>query len=158
MKNLKKINEIIIAGISINILQTGGEFRLTLMSSLAQDEVRKLSNRVKFGIKRMIKDEKIVGCNLTCCYKKCYKNRNGKPHFGTPLKRFLINPRYKGYYIANFIRVENYKTHKKVKFPKSEQVIYITDVIEPIVSEELWDRTNKLYKKYNIRNMHVATT
>lgn len=35
------------------------------MSSLVQDEVRKLSERVKFGIKRMIKDGKIIGGNLT---------------------------------------------------------------------------------------------
>lgn len=35
------------------------------MSSLVQDEVRKLSERVKFGIKRMIKDGKIIGGILT---------------------------------------------------------------------------------------------
>ena len=40
------------------------------MSSLAQDEVRKLSERVKFGIKRMIKDGKIIGGNLTGYYRK----------------------------------------------------------------------------------------
>ena len=40
------------------------------MSSLAQDEVRKLSERVKFGINRMIKDRKLIGGNLTGYYKK----------------------------------------------------------------------------------------
>lgn len=40
------------------------------MSSMAQDEVRKLSERVKFGINRMIKDRKLIGGNLTGYYKK----------------------------------------------------------------------------------------
>lgn len=58
---------------NLNTIQEDSEFRLTIMSSLAQDEVRKLSERVKFGIRRMIKDRKVVGGNLTGYYKK-----NGK--------------------------------------------------------------------------------
>ena len=50
---------------NINTIYPDSEFRLALMSSLVQDEVRKLSERVKFGIKRMIKDGKIIGGNLT---------------------------------------------------------------------------------------------
>ena len=55
---------------NINTIYPDSEFRLTLMSSLAQDEVRKLSERVKFGIKRMIKDGKIIGSSLTGYYRK----------------------------------------------------------------------------------------
>ena len=181
---------------NINTIYPDSEFRLTLMSSLAQDEVRKLSERVKFVIKRMIKDGKIIGGNLTgyyrkdgkmiineeekkiidllfnlyatgkysfesisnILYKKGYKNKNGKPYSGTTLKKLLINPRFKGYYTANLTRVESYKTHKKVKIPKEEQIIYKTDLIEPIVSEELWDKANELYKKrYNERKMNITT-
>ena len=181
---------------NINTIYPDSEFRLALMSSLAQDEVRKLSERVKFGIKRMIKDGKIIGGNLTgyyrkngrmiineeerpiieilfnlyatgkysfekiseVLYEKGYKNKNGKAYSGTTLKQFLINPRYKGYYTANLTRVESYKTHKKVKIPKSEQIIYKTDLIDPIVSEELWNKANELYKKkYNSRNIHITT-
>ena len=58
---------------NLNTIQEDAEFRLTIMSSLAQDEVRKLSERVKFGINRMIKDGKLIGGNLTGYYKK-----NGK--------------------------------------------------------------------------------
>ena len=168
---------------NINTIYPDSEFRLALMSSLAQDEVRKLSERVKFGIKRMIKDGKIIGGNLTgyyrkdgrmiineeerpiieilfnlyatgkysfekisdILYKKGYKNKNGKAYSGTTLKKFLINPRYKGYYTANLTRVESYKTHKKVKIPKNEQIIYKTDLIDPIVSEELWNKANELF-------------
>ncbi len=58
---------------NLNTIQEDAEFRLTIMSSLAQDEVRKLSERVKFGINRMIKDGKLIGGNLTGYFKK-----NGK--------------------------------------------------------------------------------
>lgn len=182
---------------NINTIYPDSEFRLALMSSLAQDEVRKLSERVKFGIKRMIKDGKIIGGNLTgyyrkdgrmmineeekpiieilfnlyatgkysfekiseILYKKGYKNKNGKAYSGTTLKKFLINPRYKGYYTANLTRVESYKTHKKINIPEEEQIVYKTNLIEPIISEELWDKANNLYrKKYNARNIHITTT
>ena len=46
---------------NINTIYKDSEFRLTLMASMAQDEVRKLSERVKFGIKRSIKDGKVGG-------------------------------------------------------------------------------------------------
>lgn len=46
---------------NINTIYPDSEFRLTLMASMAQDEVRKLSERVKFGIKRSIKDGKVGG-------------------------------------------------------------------------------------------------
>ena len=55
---------------NLNTVQEDSEFRLTIMSSLAQDEVRKLSERVKFGINRMIKERKLIGGNLTGYYKK----------------------------------------------------------------------------------------
>ncbi len=55
---------------NLNTIQEDAEFRLTIMSSMAQDEVRKLSERVKFGINRMIKDRKLIGGGLTGYYKK----------------------------------------------------------------------------------------
>jgi DNA invertase Pin-like site-specific DNA recombinase len=44
---------------NINTLMPDSELRLTIMSSIAQDEVRKISERVKFGFKRAI-DKGIV--------------------------------------------------------------------------------------------------
>ena len=67
---------------NLNTIQEDAEFRLTIMSSLAQDEVRKLSERVKFGVNRMIKDRKLIGGNLTGYYKKDGKyeiNENEAP-------------------------------------------------------------------------------
>ena len=45
----------------INTLMPDSELRLTIMSSLAQDEVRKLSERVKFGYQRSIKSGRVLG-------------------------------------------------------------------------------------------------
>ena len=46
---------------NINTINPDSEFRLAIMASMAQDEVRKLSERVKFGIKRSLKDGKVIG-------------------------------------------------------------------------------------------------
>lgn len=168
---------------NINTIYPDSEFRLSLMSSLAQDEVRKLSERVKFGIKRMIKDGKVIGGSLTGYYKKNgkmivnenekpiieilfnlyitgkysferiskilynkgYKNKKGKPYSGTTLKKILTNPRYKGYYTANMSRIESYKNHKRINLPSTEHIIYKTNLIEPIIPEEIWNKANEIY-------------
>ena len=46
---------------NINTILPDSELRLTIMSSLAQDEIRKLSDRVKFGMKESIKKGNILG-------------------------------------------------------------------------------------------------
>ena len=55
---------------NINTLLPDSELRLTIMSSLAQDEVRKLSERVKFGFKRAINGGVVLGNNKIWGYKK----------------------------------------------------------------------------------------
>ena len=47
-----------------------GELRLTIMSSMAQDEVRKISERTKFGFKRAVEKGKVLGTNNIWGYKK----------------------------------------------------------------------------------------
>ena len=47
-----------------------GELRLTIMSSMAQDEVRKISERTKFGFKRAIDKGTVLGTNNIWGYKK----------------------------------------------------------------------------------------
>ena len=46
---------------SINTLDEDSEFRLTIMAGVAQEEVRKLSSRVKFGHKQAIKSGVVLG-------------------------------------------------------------------------------------------------
>ena len=176
---------------NINTLYPDSEFRLTLMASMAQDEVRKLSERVKFGIRRSIKDGKVGGGGLYGYTKKNCKlyinekeaevvrmlyslyssgeygfgkigeilaekghyTRKGKIFSDTTLKKMLKNPRYKGYYTANLTGVEDYKTHKKVPKPKEEWIIYKDEKgnIPAIVSEELWNKANKVHNERNSR-------
>ena len=182
---------------NLNTIQEDAEFRLTIMSSMAQDEVRKLSERVKFGINRMIKDRKLIGGNLTGYYKKDgryeinpneapmikylfttyasgsvglkkigeelaemgYVNSKGKPYCQTTLAKMLSNPRYKGYYTAKLSEVEDYKTHKKKKLPKEDNIIEKDDRIPPIVSEELWDTANLLHeKRKKLPSRHVLNS
>ena len=182
---------------NLNTIQEDAEFRLTIMSSMAQDEVRKLSERVKFGINRMIKDRKLIGGNLTGYYKKDgryeinpneapmikylfttyasgsiglkkigeelaemgYVNSKGKPYCQTTLAKMLSNPRYKGYYTAKLSEVEDYKTHKKKKLPKEDNIIEKDDRIPPIVSEELWDKANLLHeKRKKLPSRHVLNS
>ncbi|MBE7052694.1 MAG: recombinase family protein [Ruminococcaceae bacterium] len=46
---------------NINTLMPDSELRLTIMSAIAQDEVRRISERVKFGLKQSVKDGKMLG-------------------------------------------------------------------------------------------------
>jgi len=55
---------------NINTILPDSELRLTLMASLAQDEIRRLSERVKFGMSRSIKKEIILGNNSLWGYTK----------------------------------------------------------------------------------------
>lgn len=171
---------------NINTINPDSEFRLTIMSSMAQDEVRKLSQRVKFGVKRSIESGKVGGGPITGYIKEKgkltinpkevpiieklfswyatgkygftkigemlaeegYYTKKGKVYSDITLKKMLQNPRYKGYYTANLSEVVDYKTHKKKKKPREEWIVHkdTTGAVPAIVSEELWDRANEIYK------------
>ena len=55
---------------NINTLDEDAELRLTIMSSIAQDELRKLSSRVKFGHQQAIKSSVVLGNSRIFGYKK----------------------------------------------------------------------------------------
>lgn len=181
---------------NINTIYPDSEFRLTLMASMAQDEVRKLSERVKFGIKRSIKDGRVGGggiygydklnCKLTIneeeaeVVKKIFNlyatgeygfkkigemlaseghfTRKGKVFSDITLRKMILNPRYKGYYTANLSEVQDYKTHKKIKKPKSDWIVYkdTSGAVPGIVTEELWNKANNIHnERYNRWNKNV---
>lgn len=181
---------------NINTIYPDSEFRLTLMASMAQDEVRKLSERVKFGIKRSIKDGRVGGggiygydklnCKLTINeeeaevvrkifnlyatgeygFKKIgemlasegHFTRKGKVFSDITLRKMILNPRYKGYYTANLSEVQDYKTHKKIKKPKSDWIVYkdTSGAVPGIVTEELWNKANNIHdERYNRWNKNV---
>ena len=55
---------------NINTIDEDSELRLTIMAGVAQDEVRKLSNRVKFGHKQSIKNGVVLGNSRIYGYDK----------------------------------------------------------------------------------------
>ena len=55
---------------NINTVMPDSELRLTIMASMAQDEIRRLSERVKFGMNRAIERGEILGNDLLYGYKK----------------------------------------------------------------------------------------
>ena len=55
---------------NINTATPDSELRLTIMASMAQDEIRRLSERVKFGMNRAIERGEILGNDLLYGYKK----------------------------------------------------------------------------------------
>lgn len=169
---------------NINTLMPDSELRLTIMASIAQEEVRKLSERVRFGMKRSIEKGRVLGNNVITGYKKekgkltiipeeaemvrlLYEwyaegniglekiahrlydmgfktKKNGYIH-PTTLRRMITNPKYKGYYCTNTVKRLDYKSKKQIRLPQSEWVMYDSKgKIPAIVSEELWDRANKL--------------
>lgn len=55
---------------NINTALPDSELRLTIMASMAQDEIRRLSERVKFGMNRAIERGEILGNDMQYGYKK----------------------------------------------------------------------------------------
>ena len=169
---------------NINTIMPDSELRLTIMASIAQEEVRKLSERVKFGMKRSIEKGKVLGNNVITGYKKekgklviieeeaemikiifemyatgehglgyisdylyakGFKTRKGGYIHTTTLRRIITNPKYKGFYCTNTVKHLDYRTHKQIRLPKSEWIVYDSKgEIPAIVSPELWDKANEL--------------
>ena len=155
---------------NINTILPDSELRLTIMSSIAQEEVRKLSERVRFGMKRSKEkgklkiDEKEAimvrriyslyaggECGLSkiskILYDEGYKTKKGGFIHITTLRRIINNPKYKGFYCTNTVMTKDYKNKKQIRLPMEEWVIKDSNgEIPAIVSEELWEKANKLLK------------
>ena len=171
---------------NINTLDTDSEFRLIIMAGVAQDEVRKLSERLKFGFKQAIKNGHVLGndklygydkkgCVLTINEQEAeivriifdlygnkhlgmrtiskeleklgYTSRQGNLFNTLTIRHMLENPKYKGWYCGNKTQTIDYRTKKKAFLEESEWVMYPDPTIPAIVSEDLWNRANALYKE-----------
>lgn len=173
---------------NICTVDSDAEFRLTIMASIAQDEVRKLSERVKFGHKQSIEKGVVMGNSRIYGYDKYngklivnekeaeivrfifeqyatgmyalreiqrqltargFTSRNGTPISHNTISGILNNPKYKGYYCGNKVKIADYRTKEQVFLPESEWVMYKDEsgeTVPAIVSEELWDKANRLFK------------
>ncbi len=171
---------------NINTLDEDAELRLTIMSSIAQDELRKLSSRVKFGHQQAIKSNVVLGNSRIFGYKKedkrlvidetqapmvrdlfrlyatgeysmkqlevlfyeqGYRNYNGNKIAHTTMSGIISNPKYKGYYVGNKVRIVDMFTKKQKFLPPEEWVMFkdeTGEIVPVIVSEELWDKANEV--------------
>ena len=174
---------------NINTFDEDSELRLSIMSSIAQDELRKLSSRVKFGHQQAIKENVVLGNSRIFGYKKDnkklvideeqapmirelyemyatdnysmkqiekifwdkgYRNYNGKKIAHTTMSGIISNPKYKGYYVGNKVRVVDMFTKKQKFLPPEEWVMFKDEsgeIVPSIVSEELWDQANAILQK-----------
>ncbi len=171
---------------NINTLDEDAELRLTIMSSIAQDELRKLSSRVRFGHQQAIKSSVVLGNSRIFGYRKedkhlvidetqapmvrnlfrlyasgeysmkqlekrfwdeGYRNYNGNKIVHTTMSGIISNPKYKGYYVGNKVRVVDMFTKKQKFLPPDEWVMFKDEsgeIVPAIVSEDLWDRANEV--------------
>ena len=169
---------------NINTFDEDSELRLSIMSSIAQDELRKLSSRVKFGHQQAIKDNVVLGNSRifgyikdggrlvideeqavmvrelfelyatdeysmkqieTIFWEKGYRNLNGKKIAHSTMANMIANPKYKGYYVGNKVKVVDMFTKKQKFLPPEEWVMFkdeTGEIVPAIVSEELWGAAN----------------
>lgn len=174
---------------NINTFDEDSELRLTIMSGIAQDELRKLSSRVKFGHQQAIKNNVVLGNSRifgyrkevgrlvidpeqasmvhelfqlyatgrysmkqleTLFWEKGYRNYNGKKIAHTTMSGVISNPKYKGYYVGNKVKVIDLFTKKQKFLPPEEWVMFkdeTGEIVPAIVEEDLWERANQVLKK-----------
>lgn len=103
---------------NINTLYSDSEFRLTLMASIAQDELRKLSESVKFGLKQSIDRGVVLGNNNLLGYIK----KKGKlviVEKEAQIVRDIFNYFLKGIYTYTQISQLIYQKYQKQLDPTS---------------------------------------
>ncbi len=174
---------------NINTFDEDSELRLSIMSSMAQDELRKLSSRIKFGHQQAIKSNVVLGNNNLFGYRKDnkrliidekeaemvrtifelyatdeysmkqieqilwdkgYRNHNGNKIKHNTISNMISNPKYKGYYVGNKVKVVDMFTKKQKFLPPEEWVMFkdeTGEIVPAIVSEELWDNANKILNR-----------
>ena len=80
---------------------------------------------------------------------KGYRNLNGNKIAHSTMSNMIANPKYKGWYVGNKVKVVDMFT-KKQKFLPPEEWVMVKDetgqIVPAIVSEELWDKANVILK------------
>ena len=86
----------------------------------------------------------------TIFWEKGYRNLNGKKIAHTTMSNMISNPKYKGYYVGNKVKVVDMFTKKQKFLPPEEWVMFkdeTGEIVPAIVSEEIWDAANAVLKK-----------
>lgn len=170
---------------NIDTRDADGELRLTIMASLAQEESRKTSSRVKWGQKRRMEQGVVFGRDLLgytvkdgklsvneeeveivrAIFHK-YTNEGKGTHViarelleegmrpkriklwrNTIILRTLRNEKYVGDLCQKKTITPDYLNHKKKYNRGEEEMVYIYNHHEPIISRDLWNRTQEELKR-----------
>ena len=86
----------------------------------------------------------------TIFWNKGYRNYNGNKIAHTTMSNMIANPKYKGYYVGNKVRVIDMFSKKQKFLPPEEWVMFkdeTGEIVPAIVSEELWDKANNILKR-----------
>ena len=78
-------------------------------------------------------------------WNKGYRNHNGNKISHTTMSGIISNPKYKGYYVGNKVKVVDMFTKKQKFLPPEEWVMFkdeTGEIVPAIVSENLWDMAN----------------
>ena len=155
----------------INTTNSSGKMVARLLTTVSQNEIERTSERTKFGLAGAIKEGHIPGKNPLG-----YK-RYGKKLVPDPLTKDIVKRIYDLYYegksystIANIFNEEeilgktNWRDTKILRIISSEiykgdfvsgkgfnKPVYYENVVEPIVSKELWENC-QVQKKKNQKN------
>ncbi|MCD7768707.1 MAG: recombinase family protein [Oscillospiraceae bacterium] len=174
---------------NINTYDDDSELRLSIMSSIAQDELRRLSSRIKFGHHQAIQSHVVLGNSNIFGYQKSngrlvideeqavmvrelftlyatdkysmkqietifwdkgYRNTNGNKIAHSTMSGIIANPKYKGYYAGNKVKVVDMFTKKQKFLPPEEWVMFkdeTGEIVPAIVSEEQWEAANAVLRR-----------
>ena len=86
----------------------------------------------------------------TLFWERGYRNHNGKKIAHTTMSGMISNPKYKGYYVGNKVKVIDLFTKKQKFLPPEEWVMFkdeTGEIVPAIVDEDLWEQANKVLQK-----------